>query len=83
MKYTPKETPPEGINRSIEEPVKFLLKSLGILSVILGFFYIGSYFIPPVLTALTPKSVENKLGDVLFSAKFKEKTSSPDKATQE
>ncbi len=83
MKYTPKSVPPERINRSTEKPIKFVLKSLSILSVILIAFYICSYFIPPVLTALTPKSVENKLGEILFSAKFKEKTSAPDKTIQE
>lgn len=82
MKYVPKKVPPENINRSTEKPIKFLVRALSIFGVILFVFYIGSSFIPGVLTALTPRRVENKLGDLLFNAKFKSKTSSPDKATQ-
>ena len=82
MKYNPKEVPPDSINNSDESRSAFLIRALSILSFILVVLYLISYFVPPVLTAITPRSLETKLGDVLFKAQFENKVKNVDAETK-
>lgn len=77
MEYKQKSLPPEGINNPKEKVIPFLIKSLGMLGVILLVLYVSSYFIPEILVSLTPKSVESKIGDLALKV-YSKKTSKPD-----
>lgn len=65
MAYSPKDVPPDEINNSELNPNKVLIKGFVILLSLLAVFYFLSFYVPAVLTAVTPLSFDESLGKLM------------------